>query len=435
MTVTGDTARRAALGAFVGTAIEWYDFYLFGTAAALVLPTVFFPQAGPAVGPLASFATFWAGFLSRPLGGIVFGHIGDRLGRKNTLVVTLMIMGISTVLTGLLPGADRWGVAAPILLVVLRAAQGFAVGGEWGGAVLMASESAGRGRGVRSAMWVQQGSPVGNILATTAFIVVGLIDKDAFLSWGWRIPFLASAVLVVVGLLIRLKVEESPEFEAAASDRQIVKVPIAELLRHHWAKLVMGVLACALGIGGAYFTSTFMLSYTTGQLGVDRQVMLLILLGPVVAQFGWQPFAARLAERIGTARFMVLNLGAAIVLAFPAFFVVSKGNPVGILLVLVAVMIPTAGYYAVLAGFLAEAFPVRIRYTGISVAYQLSATLIGGTTPLIGQLALTLGGGSWVALAVFYVVLIGLTVVGVVGVARRRTPAEQTAEPAALVDG
>ncbi|APF32883.1 MFS transporter [Microbacterium paludicola] len=412
-------ARRAAFGSFVGTSIEWYDFYLFGTAAALVLPTVFFPGANPAIGLLASFATFWAGFLARPLGGLFFGHIGDRLGRKNTLVVTLMIMGVATFLIGLLPGADAWGMAAPILLIVLRAAQGFAVGGEWGGAVLMASESAQKGRGVRSAMWVQQGSPVGSILATVAFLLVGLLDQEAFLSWGWRVPFLASAVLVAVGLLIRLKVEESPEFEAAASDADMPRIPISELLRHHWGTLLVGVLACGLGIGGAYFTSTFMLSYTTTQLGVDRQTMLMILLGTVFVQFAWQPIAARIAERVGTARFMVVSLVAAIAIAFPAFLVISSGEPLGIFLVLAAVMIPTSGYYAVLAGFLAQAFPVRIRYTGISAAYQLCATLIGGTTPLLAQLALNIGGGSWVGIAVFYVILIGITLIGVVGVTVR----------------
>jgi MFS family permease len=411
-------ARRARFGSFVGTAIEWYDFYLFGTAAALVLPAVFFPDADAATGLLASFATFWAGFLARPLGGLVFGHFGDRLGRKHTLVITLMIMGVATFCMGLLPGADAWGVAAPVLLIVLRALQGIAVGGEWGGAVLMASESAPKGEGVRSGMWVQQGSPVGNILATVAFLAVGTLDMDAFLAWGWRIPFLLSAVLVVVGLVIRLKVEESPEFEQRSAEHVVPRLPLGELLRHHWRMLVVGTLACGLGIGGAYFTSTFMLSYTTTELGVDRQTMLMVLLATVFVQFAWQPVAARLAERFGTTRFMVVVLLVAIAIAFPAFLLISSGETWAILLVLCAVMLPTSGYYAVLAGFLAQAFPVEIRYTGISASYQLCATLIGGTTPLLAQLSLNLAGGSWVGIAAFYVVLISVTLVGVVGVGR-----------------
>jgi MFS family permease len=412
-------ARRAGIASFVGTTIEWYDFYLFGTAAALVLPTVFFPSADAGTGLLASFAIFWAGFLARPLGGVVFGHIGDRIGRRNTLVVTLLIMGAATFLIGLLPGADTIGVWAPILLIALRACQGIAVGGEWGGAVLMASESAPKGKAVTFAVFVQQGSPAGSILATLAFIAVGGLDEAAFFAWGWRIPFILSAVLVLVGLVIRLRVEESPEFvETAKRSEEIVKLPIAEVFRSHWKLVVMAVFACGLGIGGAYFSNTFMLSYTTTELGIDRQLMLNILLVTVIVQFIWQWIAAGIAQRVGTTRFMAASLVLGIVAVVPAFALVATANTAFIVLALTVLMIATSGYYAVLAGFLAQAFPVRVRYTGISVSYQLCATLIGGTTPLLAQLALNLTGGSWVGIAAFYILLIAVTLTGVLTLAR-----------------
>lgn len=223
---------RATAGAFVGTAIEWYDFFIFGTAAALVFGKVFYPDIAPAAGILASFATFWVGFLARPLGGVLFGHLGDRLGRKNVLVATLLLMGVATTLIGVLPSYASIGMAAPIALVVLRAAQGLAVGGEWAGATLMATENAStRKRGMAGA-WVQQGSPAGSIMATVAFLLVGMMDDEAFLSWGWRLPFLFSAVLIIVGLIIRVKVEESADFVESRAHHKVVKVPRCGSLPH-----------------------------------------------------------------------------------------------------------------------------------------------------------------------------------------------------------
>ncbi|GAB3576336.1 MFS transporter [Amycolatopsis endophytica] len=409
--------RRARIAAFVGTAVEWYDFYIFGTAAAIAFGPVFFPTFDTSSALLASFATFWAGFLARPVGGIVFGHLGDRLGRKNTLVATLLIMGLATFGIGVLPGYSTIGVAAPVLLVLLRALQGFAVGGEWGGAVLLATESGPRERTLRGGMFVQQGSPAGNILATLVMTLAALLPDDDFAAWGWRIPFLLSAVLVVIGLVTRLKLEESREFAQRAATAAPVKLPIAELLAHHWRRVVAAVFASALGIGMAYFVSTFMLAYATANLGVGRQVMLNLLLVNAVLQFVWQPLATRLAERFGAVRFMIGTLTATAVLAVPMFLLVGTGNPALILLGIGLSTIAGAGYYAVLAGFLAQAFPVAVRYTGISFAYQLCSTVIGGTTPLLAQLFLNLGGGHWAGVAVFYVVLIGLTAGGVVTLA------------------
>lgn len=429
-----DPGRKARVAAFLGTTVEWYDFYIYGTAAALAFGPVFFPTVDASTAILASFATFWAGFLARPLGGIVFGHLGDKFGRKNTLVATLLIMGIATFCIGILPGYGTIGVAAPILLTLLRALQGFAVGGEWGGAVLLASESGPKSKAVRGGMFVQQGSPAGNILATGAFALMALMPGDAFLEWGWRVPFLFSAVLVLIGLVIRLRLEESQEFTETKATRQVVKVPLAELFRNHWKAVIAAVFASGLGIGMAYFVSTFMLSYATTSLGVDRQVMLNILLVGAVIQFVWQPIGTRIAERVGTTRFMIWSLVGSIVLAVPLFLLVTTGNPWLILLGIGLSMIAGTGYYAVLAGFLAQAFPVEVRYTGVSVSYQLCSTLIGGTTPLLAQLFLTLGGGHWAGVAGFFIGLIVITLLGVValaaitGFSASRERAERAAE-------
>ncbi|MFI2410247.1 MFS transporter [Streptomyces sp. NPDC018947] len=427
-------ARRAGLAAFVGTTIEWYDFFIYGTASALVFGKLFFPDVSPAAGVLASFATFWVGFLARPLGGIVFGHFGDRMGRKGTLVTTLVMMGAATFLVGVLPTHAQIGVAAPLLLALLRAVQGIAVGGEWGGAVLMASENAPRGRGSFYAMLVQQGSPAGAILATLVFLAAGTLDDDAFMSWGWRVPFLLSGLLVVVGLVIRLKVEESDDFERVKESGDVVKLPVAEVLRTAWRTVLLGIGASVMGISAAYFTNTFVLSWTTNELHMSRQTMLYILLGISVVQFLWQPFAALISERVGETRFMVCSLLTNVVVAVPMFLMISTARPALVFCGIALGIVSGSGYYAVLAGFLARAFPSRVRYTGISLSYQLCSTLIGGTTPLVAQALLTSGGGSIWPVVAFYAVLLLATTACVAALARstdRRTPRERPVPVAA----
>lgn len=242
--------KKARFAAFLGTTVEWYDFFIYSTAAALAFGPVFFPGLEQGNALLLAFATFWAGFLARPIGGIVFGHLGDIHGRKNTLVATLLIMGIATLAIGLLPGANVIGIWAPILLVFFRALQGFAVGGEWGGAVLLASEAGEKSKAVRGGMFVQQGSPAGNILATAAFALVALLPSEQFISWGWRLPFVFSAVLVIIGLVIRTRLEESPEFvEEVVEDDQKTKIPLVLLLKNYWKAVLTGIFASVLGIG------------------------------------------------------------------------------------------------------------------------------------------------------------------------------------------
>ncbi|GEB49179.1 MFS transporter [Streptomyces cacaoi] len=421
-------ARRAGIGSFVGTTIEWYDFFIYGTASALVFGKLFFPDVSPAAGVLASFATFWVGFLARPLGGIVFGHFGDRMGRKGTLVTTLLMMGIATFLVGVLPTHAQIGLAAPLLLALLRAVQGIAVGGEWGGAVLMASESAPKGRGSLFAMLVQQGSPAGSILGTLVFLAAGTLDDAAFLSWGWRVPFLLSGLLVVVGLLIRLKVEEPDDFERVKDRGEVAKLPVVEVLRTAWRVVLLGLGASIMGISAAYFTNTFVLSWTTNDLHMARQTMLYVLLGTSALQFLWQPFAALISERVGEMRFMVCSLLANVVLAFPAFHLISTTRPLLVFCGVALTIVSGSGYYAVLAGFLARAFPSRVRYTGISLSYQLCSTLIGGTTPLACQALLTAGGSIWPVVG-FYVLLLLVTAACVAALARSTERRATAPEP------
>ena len=244
-------ARKAGVTAFVGTTIEWFDFYIYGSASALVLGKIFFPEASPALGTLAAFATFWVGFLARPLGGVVFGHFGDRFGRKKALIVTLVMMGGATFCVGLLPTYAQIGVAAPVLLIALRMVQGVAMGGEWGGAVLIATEYAPPGKKILYGAFAQQGSPVGNLLATLAFLGIAYLSDSAFESWGWRLPFLASAVLVLVGLFIRLRLSETPEMRAVIESKQRSKLPIKDVLGRYPMLVALGVGAGPAGVGAA----------------------------------------------------------------------------------------------------------------------------------------------------------------------------------------
>lgn len=417
----GSRQRRSMVGAFVGTAIEWYDFYIFGTAAALVFGRVFYPDIAPGAALLASFATFWVGFLMRPVGGLVFGHFGDKLGRKNVLVITLVLMGVATTLIGLLPTYAQIGVAAPVLLVVLRGLQGFAVGGEWGGAVLLSTENATAKKKGLAGAWVQQGSPAGSILASVMFLIVGTLPDEQFISWGWRIPFLISAILVIVGLIIRVKVEESPDFVKAKSAKQVVKAPVLVAVRTAPLLIGLGVFASVMGIANAYFSNTFLLAWTTGPLGIDRQLMLNILLGMAILQFVWQPIAAKIAERVGIAQVMLAGLVLNVALIVPYFLAIQAASPLWITVTLYATIIGSTAYYALLATLLASAFPAQIRYSGISLAYQLCATIFGGSTPLIAQSILNASNGSVWGVAVFYAGLLVLTIAGVWGLNRAST--------------
>ena len=420
------TQQRAVLGAFVGTAIEWYDFYIFGTAAALVFGRVFYPDVSPGAALIASFATFWVGFLARPIGGIIFSHFGDRYGRKNTLVVTLLLMGVGTTAIGLLPGYAQIGMAAPILLVVLRAVQGLAVGGEWGGAVVLATENATEGKRGMAGTWVQQGSPAGSILATVMFLIVGTLPDEAFLSWGWRIPFLLSAALVIVALVIRLKVEESEDFTNIQATEKVAKIPLVELFRSSGWLVLFGILASIIGIAMAYFTNTFLLAWTTGELALDRTAILNVLLMTAIFQFLWQPVAALIAQRFGEQRVMLGGLLWLVAASPFLFWAIQSGSIPWIGVTLILTTMGGSTYYALLASTLSGAFPARVRYTGVSVAYQVCATIFGGSTPLLAQWVLTSSGGNAWAVMALFLALIAATIFGVLALAsaQRRAPAD-----------
>jgi MFS family permease len=417
-TVSRSTEVKTAVATFVGTAIEWYDFFIFGTAAALAFGPVFFPDASPTVGLLAAFATFWVGFIARPIGGLIFGHLGDRFGRRSTLVATLLIMGTATTAIGFLPGYATIGVWAPILLVVLRAVQGLGLGGEWGGAVSMATENAPAKRRGLAGNWVQQGSPVGSLLATGAFIAVGSLPDEQFLAWGWRVPFLASAILVITALVARVTVEETASFTRMRETGTTAKAPLAEVLKVAPLAIVLGIGASAIGMAAAYFNNTFSLAWATGELGVSRPVMLNVLLIIACVQFVAQPVAALIALRVGMTRVMTVSLVIAALVTVPTYLLMATADPTLITVGLTLSTVFSAAYFALLAGFLATAFPPRVRYSGLSISYQLCATLVGGTTPFIAQMLLTAFGGQIWGVAAYQILLILITLVSVIALDR-----------------
>ncbi|MBS3693804.1 MFS transporter [Rhodococcus qingshengii] len=400
-------ARKAGITAFVGTTIEWFDFYIYGTASALVLGPLFFPDASPAVGTLAAFATFAVGFVARPVGGVVFGHFGDKFGRKNAVIITLALMGLGTVGVGLLPTYSQIGIWAPILLVALRVLQGIAMGGEWGGAVLIATEFAPPKKKVLYGAFAQQGSPVGNLLATLAFLGLTLMSDSVFESWGWRLPFLGSAALVIVALYIRLHISETPEMKKAVAAQERTRMPLVEVLRSHPVELALGVGAVVAGVAITYVKTTFALSWATKDLGFERSDFLLVITVALVAQALVQPFGAVLATRIDPSKAVRWMLLPEIVLLPLMFVLVQTGSVPLAILGMVLATAPHAMYYAALAGILAQVFPTNVRYTGISLSYQLSTAVFAGTAPMVSQYLLTRTNSIWpvVALGLVYVVL------------------------------
>ncbi|OLT43224.1 MFS transporter [Saccharomonospora sp. CUA-673] len=395
----GGTKHRTVLSSsLIGTTIEWYDFFLYSTAASIVFGELFFSAGDGAVGTLASFATFFVGFLARPIGAIMFGHIGDRLGRKRTLVTTMLLMGIATALIGVLPTYDQAGVLAPALLVLLRVLQGLAIGGEWAGAVLLAVEYAPRGRKGFYGSWPQAGLGIGLALGTGLFALLGeVMDDDAFMTYGWRIAFGVSIVLVVVGLVIRLKVEETPAFSAV---KQRSRLPVAALVRHRLSRrhLALGMLA-RWGDGVAFNTwAVFAIAYCTG-LGMSRTSVLLGVTVAAVVMAVLIPFVGRGVDRLGARRTYITGMVLFGLSAVPAFLGFRTADPwvVGAVLV-VTLGIAYAISYSPEGTLFAQLFPTETRYTGMSVVYQFSGIYASGLTPMLITALFALGGGSlwWV---------------------------------------
>jgi MHS family shikimate/dehydroshikimate transporter-like MFS transporter len=395
---TKSQAHRAAIGSFVGAVVDWYDFLLYGIVAALVFNSAFFPKVSPTMGTLAAFATFGVGFLFRPLGGIVFGHYGDRLGRKRMLVLTVMMMGLSTVAIGLLPTFSTIGWLAPVLLVTLRAIQGFAVGGEWGGAALMAVESAPRGNKAFYSSGVQVGYGVGLVLATgiVSLLSHGLGDA-AFKSWGWRLPFVFSIVLVGIGLWVRASMDESREFvQRVEHEHRKVKLPVIEALRRH-PKAFLYIVALRLAeLFSMYIVTAFALSYSTANLGMSRDLFLGIglLVGAIscvtIPCFAW------LADRFGLKRIYVIGATIGLACAVPFFLALEARATVWI--VIFSVMLANIAHDMVVSvqqPLFTELFGAEYRYSGAGVGYQFASVVGGGFTPFIAVALVSFGGGSW----------------------------------------
>ena len=388
--------RQVAFASFIGTAIEWYDFFLYGTAAALVFNQLFFPTFAPLTGTLASFATFGVGFFARPVGGVVFGHFGDRIGRKSMLVITLLVMGGATFLIGLLPTFQTAGILAPILLVTLRFLQGFAVGGEWGGATLMAVEHAPEESRNFYASWPQMGAPAGLVLSTAVFTIFSSLPDEQFFAWGWRIPFLLSIVLIGVGLFIRLRVLESPAFARVKELGTESRVPLLEVLRDYPVAALLAIGVVLVNIGGYYIVITFTLSYATETLGVARNVPLIGLLLAGFAEIAGILIFARLSDRTGKRPVALWSAALILLLAYPFFWLVNTEVSLLIWLAMSLWTFWAGALYGITGVFIAEFFEARVRYSGISFGYQMAGMLGGALAPIIATALIGwAGGASW----------------------------------------
>ncbi|MBN8982632.1 MAG: MHS family MFS transporter [Rhizobiales bacterium] len=379
----------------IGTTIEWYDFFLFGVVTPLVLNKLFFPNFDPLVGTMLAYTTFFVGFISRPIGGVIFGHYGDRIGRKTVLVLTLLIMGIATFLIGLLPTYASIGIWAPILLLVLRVFQGIGIGGEWGGAVLMAVEHSPTGRRGFYGSWPQIGVPAGLLLSSGMVYALSYLPEADFLAWGWRVAFLISAILVLVGLYIRLKIMETPAFSRVQATNKVAPVPVVELFRTHTKNTILGL--GARYIEGVTFNvfGVFIVGYLANTLGLPRQTALAGVMISSAIMIIMLPIYGNLSDRIGRRKMFGLAGILIGLLSFPAFWLMQTKEP---LLVWLAIVVPFALVYPAVYGpqaaLFSELFDTRVRYTGISFVYQFSGIFASGLTPIIATALLPMGGGQ-----------------------------------------
>lgn len=416
----------------LGTAIEWYDFFLYGTMATLVFPKVFFPESDPFVGTLLALFTFLVGFIARPIGGAFFGHLGDRIGRKSTLVATLLLMGISTLIIGFLPGYNTIGVAAALILTLLRFGQGLGVGGEWGGSVLLALEYGHKSNRGFWASWPQMGAPLGLVLSTIVVNIVSAATGSSFLSWGWRIPFFVSALLIIIGLYIRLRILETPLFAQVKDQKQESSAPILDAFRHSTPEILLSAGARFVEQAPFYLFSVFVITYGAVTLHIGKTLILNgITIGATLELFTI-PLFGYLSDRFGRRVWYLIGCVLMLAFAFPYFLLMnSKSDILFTLAVVLSLAVFHAWVYGPQAALIAERFGTRSRYSGASLGYQLAAPFAGGLAPIIALLllngktnlaalgmksvTLNIGSGSWQAVAIYMVVLAVLSFVSTLG--------------------
>lgn len=411
---------RIVWASVLGTVVEWYDFLIYGTAAALVFNKLFFPTMDPLAGTIAAFSAYAVGFVARPLGGAIFGHFGDRAGRKEMLTLTMLIMGAGTFLIGCLPTYEQIGIWAPILLVLFRLMQGIGIGGEWGGAVLMVIEHApDKKRGFYGSL-VQVGFPAGIALSTATFLLLTMLPQEDFLSWGWRLPFLFSVVLIGVGLFVRLKLVETPAFAKIKKTESAARMPVLDVIMKHPRTFLTAVGIKVSEVAWVYVLTVFSIVYATGTLGLPRTLILYAILLAAILEFATLPLFGWLSDRIGR---RPMYIGGAIVSALCAFVVfplMETRDPVVVVLTIAVVMSLThATMFGPQAAFMPELFGTRLRYSGASLGCQIAAAISGGFAPMIATGLLAWAGATW-PIAIYLAALAGVTLIATVFAAETR---------------
>ena len=425
--------KKVLIASLTGSAIEWFDYFLYGTAAALVFNKIFFPMVDPVIGLILSYLSFSLTFFIRPIGGVLFAHIGDRIGRKKTLVLTLSLMGGATVMIGLLPTYEMIGLWAPVLLILMRIIQGMGIGGEWGGALLLAYEYAPEKRKGFFGSIPQAGVTIGMLMATFIVSLMTLFSEEDFLSWGWRIPFLLSSVLVLLGLWNRKDIDETPDFQRVKASGQVAKAPLRDTLKHHWREVLIAAGLKVVETAPFYIFSTFVVSYATSTLTYQKsQALEAVTLGALVATI-MIPLMGLLSDKVGRQRMYAISVFVLGLFIVPWFMLLNTGTTWGIVLAtVIAFGVLWAPVTAVLGTLCSEIFSANVRYTGITLGYQLGAALAGGTAPLIATGLPAKYDGDWVPVAWYLAVTVTISLIAIFCASRVKRATLIQAQPERL---